>query len=652
MLRPVHTTAFVLICVCALGGCERATASERPVPSAASAVSLSLPQAPPAAGLVAAVSAASLVATVPTSTRAADSTAAALNQKTGSSKPAASRLRGELLSRAQDVTATLKSAAGGWFFVDAPPDGLRELRAALHRHGVLGRPQSDPLVPVIDCDLDGRAEDRAACWIDALIWAESLIVDGAGLGARSQALPPHRKRLSRKERATKTAAALRRHTRAVALVAKALSAGTPVGEIIETWLKEVGPARWQVYRGLVKALKRYRDLAEQPIAALSPDAPIATKHAHRRRKERRQWFAAMTPERRLQLRARLCAEGYCAAAPALLNDKAPTLPLDKALWAQLAAWQGHRGLRPSGLVNKETAAELNVPMAARVQQIRLSLQRIRDTEVGASEDFLIANIPAFRLDIWRDRAHTTSHLTQVGKGIKRVRRKVRGRKRWLWVPGMRTPMISAKIKNLVLNPEWVVPSSIRREYRWKIRNDDNWLADNGFEMRPASNGGDYMVMKSGPTNLLGQVKFIFPNTHLVYLHDTPKQRGFKYPVRLRSHGCVRVERALELARTLLSADIGKKWTDKKWAKYLEKHQSKWRRLRKPLDLHIVYWTADVAGDGTPRFYRDFYKYDSADMRRVADVALANLPADLRAPATSIPAGPSRPQIPGKSSRSE
>ena len=569
-------------------------------------------------------------------------------------------LHGEAAARAAAVKQQLATAGAS---VRVPLEGVESLHRVLHRHGVLTSVDGDPGVPVVRCEPGLPPAARAACWIDALVWTQQLLVDGAGLGARSQALPPHRKRLSRKEKAEQQEDEQRRAQRAITQVTTAAVSSDPAAILAERWLHDAGPGRWATYTRLVEGLQRYRALAKTALPALPEGFPVATKWAHRRSKERRAWLRALTPAHREALRERLCAERYCAPTPAepaelataqtevpnrkrakrRSRKKTPAIPLDVALTQRLRAWQDHRGLRPSGLVDKPTLAQLRVPMGARVQQIRLALQRIRDTEIGASDSFLIANIPAFRLDVWRDHKLHVSHLTQVGKGTKRVRRRVRGRKRWMWVPGMRTPMISSKLRYMVVNPEWVVPSSIRREYRWKIRSDDNWLADNGFEMRKASNGGDYMVMKPGPQNLLGQVKFLFPNTHLVYLHDTPKQRGFKYPVRLRSHGCVRVARAFDLARDLLTHDQGKRWTEKKWLDFLEKSADKWVRLRTPLDLHIAYWTADVSPDGHVRFYRDFYKYDAGDLQRVVDVARALLPE--QGP-KQLPAGPSRPSSPG------
>lgn len=562
---------------------------------------------------------------------------------------ATTRLAGELAMRAQAVRTALTDEQ------KADIAARREARDGFIRelfvHGVLTSPTGEADPALLRC-AGNSAADRVGCWVDTLVWAQHSLVDGVGLGARSQPLPPHRKHLSAAERDALTQDAARRRARAQSQVLAAIAhPNLSPREHVDGWLTQAGPGRWPVYRHLVEGLARYRDLAEKTAPKLSDAFPVAGIRAWRSRKEKRLWLAALTPEHRTSLRDRLCFEDYCALAPQgpplPAAQRPQTEPLQPALVARLRQWQSNRGLRPSGMVDAATLAELRVPMADRVQQLRLALQRIRDTEVGASEDFIVANIPSFRLEVWRDGRMARAQRTQVGKGKKRVRRRIAGRKRWLWVPGLRTPMVTAELRHMVINPRWVVPSSIRREYRWKIRSDPEWPEKNGFEIRTAANGGTSMIMKPGADNLLGQVKFLFPNTHLVYLHDTSAQRWFKEPTRLRSHGCVRVEDATGLARYLVDEDGDRPWSDKKWAKYLAEKEDKWVRLAKPLPIYLAYWTADAATDGKVRFYRDAYSYDELDQQRAKQAALGRLNQRGAAPdaTTNLPAGPARPAIP-------
>jgi len=535
-------------------------------------------------------------------------------------------------------------------YIDDMDRSLESLMNLLVQHGVLRDGEQARATSERLCGGRIDAAAKAGCLVDAVVWAQLALVDGAGLGARRQPLPPHRKRLTTKEKDRAQAARLLRRQRGIEQAVAALRpSDRTLVERAERWLSDAGPGQWLMYRQLVDGLARYRDMVGK-MPALPKDLPVAGKRAWHRPSERRQFLRALTPEHRHLLRQRLCFEGYCAPAlqvgppappPKRRARKAPAIPMEPQLAARLRAWQHDRGLRPSALINAPTLAALSVPMARRVEQIRLSLQRIRDTGVGGDDDFLIANIPAFRLDIWRQGRLDRSHRTQVGKGSRRVRRN----KRLVRIPGMRTPLMSTKLRYLVLNPEWVVPSSIRREFRYKVRANPNWYAENGFDVRISSNGGESLVMRSGEKNLLGVVKFVFPNQHLVYLHDTPSQRAFRHPVRLKSHGCVRVEDAPELARYLLGQDRGRRLSDRVWARKMDGAVNKWISLRKPLPIHLVYWTADVSSEHKIRFYPDPYGYDAPDRTiamQVADERLAGLP---RANA-HMPAGPAADDCPG------
>ena len=557
-----------------------------------------------------------------------------------------SRLTGELALRVAAVRAQVSA-------VDCRDHDrrLEQLLDLLQRHGVL---RDDEDRSATRSRLCGGLETQAvfaACWVDALVCAQDALIDGARLGAARQPLAPHRKHLNAKEKEALHSQAMRRRVRAIAQVVAALRpSDRSIAEHVSGWLDAAGPGRWSMYRGLVAGLQRYRDLASQTSPALAADFPIAAADAWRSSKAKRDWHRRLTPRHRRQLQQRLCHEGYCPPAVVLTDSAAPAptkkalgaaAPLDEGLASSLRAWQHDRGLRPAALVDQATAAALRVPMASRVDQILLSLQRIRDTGVAPSESFLVANIPAFRVDVWRDGKLARSHKTQVGKGSRRVRRNGR----LVRIAGMRTPLMSTKLRYLVLNPEWVVPSSIRREYRRKVRDDPNWFANNGFEQRTSSNGGESLVMKSGPKNLLGVVKFMFPNQHLVYLHDTSSQAAFRLPVRLKSHGCVRVQDAPELARDLLGYDRGRRVTDRQWSELMEGAVDKWISLRRPPDIHLVYWTADVSQQGKVRFYPDPYGYDDLDEATAQQVAMARFDGLPAAPG-HIPAGPAEPDCPG------
>ncbi len=511
-----------------------------------------------------------------------------------------------------------------------PTDGPAKLSAWFARHGLRPRgpaatpgPASPPalrLGPSVGTDTPTQA------WVRLLVWAQHALVDGAALGARSQPPAPHRRQTAA-EREAVAADARRRTHRALTHVAQALARPEALDAVFAGWLNDLGVGRWPAYAALVRALATVRELAASPPAPLGPDFPVADKQAWRKPTLRRRWYRRVKATHVAALRVRLCAEGDCVAPPPVAAPGAKKLRRPVGLGVELRAalkrWQRRHGLKPHGLIDGATRDALDTPTRVRVQQIELALQRMRDTGLGSEDHFLVANVPAFEVSVWRAGQHVRTHRTQVGRGVKRVRRG--------WIAGNRTPLLSMRLRFLVLNPEWVVPTSIRREYRWKIRKDPEFLAKNGFEMRKAKGGGERMVMLSGEKNLLGRVKFLFPNPHLVYLHDTPSKRSFSLTRRTRSHGCVRVEHAEDLARYLLEQDGHRKFNTRRWAKLMDRSVNKWKPLRKHVGIHLTYWTADTTAAGAPRYFPDVYRFDPRDRARVEAVDRARLAGAVAGP---------------------
>ncbi|MCO4761448.1 MAG: L,D-transpeptidase family protein [Myxococcales bacterium] len=555
---------------------------------------------------------------------------------------APTRLRGELKERAELVRALIsKGEVEIQLPNDVPPKrlilqtsgqiqrpagGIARLLVMAQKHGMIADDNERGGLVQRLCREPLSEPQRVGCWLDVVVWAHHLFVDGAALGARSQSLPPHLKRPSRKMKAASALDHANRRARAVAQVAALATHPHQIEPQVQQWLTALGPGGWQPYIALVSALGRYRKLTTLSMPALPAEMPVAHRYAWKKRKLRRKWARRITAAHKEMVRTRLCFEGYCAAQ--LAPQPEPPKPakrkrrrrvrktvLPLPTHTQLRAWQRDRGLRDHGLLDKATLRAFAVPMSERVTTIRLALQRVRDTAVRATGDVLVANIPAFRLDVWRDGKLMRQHRTQVGKGIKRRR----GR----WVPGLKTPLISSRLRYLVLNPEWVVPTSIRREYRYKVKRDPDYFAKHGFEQR-TSKAGTTLVMKAGAGNLLGRVKFLFPNQHLVYLHDTPSQWAFQRPRRTTSHGCVRVQDADKLAQYLLKQPHKRAITEKKWDKMMKRYINKWKPLRRKVDVHLVYWTADVGANGRVRFYPDVYHNDSPDRARWAAADRARL----------------------------
>jgi murein L,D-transpeptidase YcbB/YkuD len=183
-----------------------------------------------------------------------------------------------------------------------------------------------------------------------------------------------------------------------------------------------------------------------------------------------------------------------------------------------------------------------------------------------------------------------------------------------------TPVLRARMSSVLLNPPWVVPSSIiQNEIRPMLKRDPNYLQRFGFAYQDVR-GGKALIQVPGPTNSLGQVKFEMPNSDDIYMHDTPERRLFGLSRRYISHGCVRVEDPRELARVLLNSD---QWSRDAIDAAIATGQTQSVPLHKSLPVYVLYWTAFVDPDGTVEFRDDIYGRD----RRLAEALAARAAAD-------------------------
>jgi murein L,D-transpeptidase YcbB/YkuD len=178
-------------------------------------------------------------------------------------------------------------------------------------------------------------------------------------------------------------------------------------------------------------------------------------------------------------------------------------------------------------------------------------------------------------------------------------------------PGDETPILVSRIHTVVLNPSWNVPEEIAaNELEPK---GEGYLAAHNFE-----HDGDKLVQKPGPDNSLGRVKFQFDNPYAVYLHDTPAKAAFSQPKRQVSHGCVRLERAEDLAKFLLGQDAG--WPPEKVDEAIAGDDTQAIALKSPVPVRIFYATAFAEGDQIS-FRDDIYGWDEETLRDL-DAALA------------------------------
>jgi murein L,D-transpeptidase YcbB/YkuD len=282
-------------------------------------------------------------------------------------------------------------------------------------------------------------------------------------------------------------------------------------------------------------------------------------------------------------------------------------------------FQRRHGRDPNGRIDAQTLADLNVPLSRRIQQMRLTLERWRWLPDSYSKAPIVANIPEFRLRAYdKDFNIAVTMNVVVGKSY-----------------GHNTPVFTETMKYVVFRPYWEVPYSIiRGEMVPHILRDPDYLAKNGLEIVDSRQtvvaagavssdvlsqlraGKLFVRQKPGPKNALGLVKFLFPNSYNVYMHDTPAPELFARSRRDFSHGCVRLEKPADLAAWVLRDNPG--WNAERIRAAMKGETTQQVNLAHPIPVLILYATVIVLEDGVVHFYDDIYGHDAA-----LDKVLAN-----------------------------
>ena len=301
------------------------------------------------------------------------------------------------------------------------------------------------------------------------------------------------------------------------------------------------------------------------------------------------------------LRARLLASGELAEA----GGGDPEF-LDPALEAALRGFQARSGIDPDGVVGPGTLAELNVPIAQRIEQIRLNLERGRWLLHDLAPTFVLVNVAGFQLFFLRDHKLVWSTRVQVGK------------------PFRKTPIFRSDLEYLVLNPTWTVPPGIlTNDVIPAQRRNPGYLASKHIEVIDRagralppesvdwSRGARFpytLRQTPGPWNSLGRIKFMFPNAYSVYLHDTPSRNLFARSERAASSGCIRVEDPFHLAELLLEGQGS--WDRAALDAAVETGQTRSVTLAKRVPVLLAYWTAWVDRAGVLQQRKDVYGRDA------------------------------------------
>jgi murein L,D-transpeptidase YcbB/YkuD len=296
---------------------------------------------------------------------------------------------------------------------------------------------------------------------------------------------------------------------------------------------------------------------------------------------------------------------YLAALGDLPADAPPVAPqhahtYDAALVQAVKHFQARNGLAADGVVGAATLQALQVPLATRVEQIQLAMERLRWLPYRWPRRFIVVNIPEFRLRAYTTDAPGAPLEMKVVVGEAALARK------------HKTPVLMADMRYLVFRPYWIVPSSIvRTELAPKIANDPSYLERNHMEMR---NGRIRQL--PGTHNSLGLVKFIFPNPHHVYLHDTPSKSLFARTRRDFSHGCIRVADSHALAAYALAETPG--WDAARIARAMTSGpDNRHVPLATPIPVYLLYATAVADDAGQVHFFDDIYGHDASLQRQLA-----------------------------------
>ncbi|MCL2660022.1 MAG: L,D-transpeptidase family protein [Acidobacteriaceae bacterium] len=361
------------------------------------------------------------------------------------------------------------------------------------------------------------------------------------------------------------------------------------------------------YRRLERALPQYLELARQQEQSAEPPlkaVPVRVKIGDH--------YAEAE-----QLRKRLELEGDLTR---LEGDAVQKKIFDKTLSGGVRSYQRRHGLAEDGRLGPETIKSLNVPFRARVEQINNSLERWRWLPEPYLNPRLMVNLPEFALRGYApDRTLDFTMKVVVGK--------VKG--------DHKTPVFANMMTHVIFRPYWNVPTSIiKKELVPHMTADPAYLDKHNYEVldnrgkvlteytvKNVSRGGALVRMKPGPENSLGLVKFIFPNQYEIYLHSTPEVGLFNRTRRDFSHGCVRVQKAEDLAVWLLQGIKDPEAKGADWGRQQVRDamntgkDNRQVNLKTPIPVVIFYATAEAEPDGQIHFFDDIYGYDE-DLEKV------------------------------------
>lgn len=254
-------------------------------------------------------------------------------------------------------------------------------------------------------------------------------------------------------------------------------------------------------------------------------------------------------------------------------------------------FQQRHGIHTDGVIGAATIRKMNVTPKEAIRKMLINMERMRWVPVEISQDYLLVNIPEFKLHVFEDGYLSFNMDVVVG------------------TTQHNTVVFSGDLKYIVFSPFWNVPVSIvKNEILPGMERNSNYIKNHNMEITGYSGGIPVIRQKPGPNNSLGKVKFLFPNSYNIYLHDTPQKSLFGETRRTFSHGCIRLSDARKLAEFLLRNDTS--WKPSKIITAMNSGKEKSITLKDPVKVFVGYFTAWVSSSGELNFRDDIYGHDA------------------------------------------
>ncbi len=275
-----------------------------------------------------------------------------------------------------------------------------------------------------------------------------------------------------------------------------------------------------------------------------------------------------------------------------LNENDTSAIFNAALSKAVKSFQRRMGLNPDGVIGSKVMDEINCSLSERIKQILINLERVRWMPGESNSNYIIVNIPEYKLHVYDSGKYQFGMNVIVGTAANS------------------TVIFTGNLKYVVFSPYWNVPSSIvQKEILPGLQKNPYYLEDHNMEITGYKGIEPVIRQKPGGDNSLGQVKFLFPNSYNIYLHDTPNRNLFTQSSRTFSHGCIRIANPAKMAAYLLRTDTS--WNENKIDSAMHMDEEEWITLKNPVRVFIGYFTAWVDKDGKLNFRKDIYGHDKA-----------------------------------------